>query len=70
MNLVPLIKTEVFNYNSIDELLKLASEQVYDKGTPCEGVVIRPVEEDYSSVMNSRLSIKVINNEFLMKCGE
>ena len=35
-----------------------------------EGIVIRPIELTYSKILKGRLSVKVINNDFLLKGGE
>ena len=59
----------VFNF-SMDDLLKLADSLNYDNGKPCEGIVIRPINEMYSNVMKGRMSFKVLNNDFLVKNKE
>jgi hypothetical protein len=58
-----------FNYR-LEDLLSLA-EGTYD-GTknPREGIVIRPIVETYSQELRGRLSIKAINNQYLLKGGE
>lgn len=55
-------------YKSIDELLNRASENrkhVYPG--QCEGIVIRPITPTYSPTIRKYLSMKVINNNYLMK---
>jgi RNA ligase (TIGR02306 family) len=42
----------------------------YPNGQPREGIVIRPMVEQYSKALEGRLSFKVINNDFLLKYGE
>jgi RNA ligase (TIGR02306 family) len=71
-NLLPrvsVIYVGSFKYSSVDELLKMA-EGFYESGYPREGIVIRPVKEFISDVLNSRASFKVLNNVFLEKEGK
>jgi len=55
-----------FIYNSVEELLERAKGK-YDSGKNKEGIVIRPVEPVYSSTIRGPLSMKVLNNEYLLK---
>lgn len=56
----------VFNH-SLPELLEMAKGS-YASGNYREGIVIRPLKEQPSSALGgSRLSFKVINNDFLLK---
>jgi hypothetical protein len=66
---VPIEKVEVFNY-SVDALVEIANEAKYANGKKGEGYVIRPTIECYSEVLAGRLSIKVINNSYLLESGE
>ena len=53
---------------SYEELLNRAGEnrkRVYPG--QCEGIVIRPVDPVYSQTLGKTLSIKVINNKYLLK---
>ncbi len=59
----------VFNYD-LDQLLDMAKGKYDGTNNRREGIVIRPLIERYSEVLNTRLSMKVINNEFLLKGGE
>ena len=55
-------------YPTIDALLERASENrqhVYPG--ECEGIVIRPMEPIYSEILGKDLSMKVINNKYLLK---
>ena len=53
------------------ELVQLASAQDYAPGQPAEGIVIRPVEEARSRILESgRLSAKVISERYALKHGE
>lgn len=54
-----------FNY-TLPELLARANGN-YDSGMKKEGIVIRPVNPEFSKDLSSFLSFKVLNNEFLLK---
>jgi RNA ligase (TIGR02306 family) len=66
---VPILDVTEFNY-SIEELLGLADKWKYSNGHEQEGIVIRPIEEFRSGVLEGRASFKVINNKYLEKTGE
>lgn len=53
-------------YSSIEDLLERARGQ-YPGGNHKEGIVIRPVEPVFSKTLSGPLSMKVINNDFLLK---
>lgn len=56
---------------ALPELVELASAQDYAPGRPAEGIVIRPVEEARSRILESgRLSAKVISERYALKHGE
>jgi len=56
---------------TLPELVALASAQDYAPGQPAEGIVIRPVEEARSRILESgRLSAKVISERYALKHGE
>lgn len=55
---------------TIGSLLQLAEGKYDNTSNEREGIVIRPIEETYSSVLNGRLSFKAISNKFLLKGGE
>lgn len=56
---------------TLDELVGLANAQDYLPGVPAEGIVIRPLEEARSTVLESgRLSAKVISERYALKHGE
>ena len=61
---VPLVWQGIFNFNSIDELVQLASEQKYQNGKPAEGIVIRADSGEWSDDLGKRLSVKVINPDY------
>ena len=66
---VPILQIVKFEWKSIDELLDLAKGK-YSSGKIQEGIVIRPVHEFYSNVLNGRASFKIINNDFLLGGGD
>jgi hypothetical protein len=72
-NQVPIVR-EVWRGEfrfSLPELVQLASAQEYAPGRPAEGIVIRPVEEARSLILESgRLSAKVISERYALKHGE
>lgn len=56
-----------FKFESVEELLKFAEQDVYENGHPQEGVVFKPVVEKYSKTLCGRLQFKVISNKYLLK---
>ena len=59
-------KKGVFEYDSVDELLTRVKGK-YASGTNKEGIVIRPVEPVYSKTIERPLSMKILNNDYLLK---
>lgn len=56
---------------TLPELVQLAGAQDYTPGQPAEGIVIRPVIEARSQILESgRLSAKVISERYALKHGE
>ena len=56
---------------SLPELIQLANAQDYAPEQPAEGIVIRPVIEARSRILESgRLSAKVISERYALKHGE
>jgi len=56
---------------TLPDLVELAYAQDYAPGRPAEGIVIRPVEEARSMILESgRLSAKVISERYALKHGE
>jgi RNA ligase (TIGR02306 family) len=51
---------------SLEEVLELAKGNYEPSGTPQEGVVLVPMELTYSEVLCDWLSMKVINNDYLL----
>jgi RNA ligase (TIGR02306 family) len=72
-NNVPMVR-EVWRGEfrfTLPELVELASAQEYSSSRPAEGIVIRPVEEARSLVLDSgRLSAKVLSEHYALKHGE
>ena len=61
--MVPVIaEGSAFGYN-LDDLIKLAREQTYGVN-PAEGIVIRPKESFYSTVLKGHWSGKVLNEKY------
>lgn len=55
---------------TLEQLLTLAEGYYPNTKNHREGIVIRPIAEAQSDVLSARLSIKVINNQYLLKGGE
>ena len=67
LNMVPVEEVEEeFKYKNVDELLERAKGK-YASGRNKEGIVIRPIEAVYSNIIAGPLSMKVINNDYLLK---
>ena len=59
-------REDFFGYDSIDALLARA-RGTYDSGATKEGIVVRPITPVYSKILQAPLSMKVINNDYLLK---
>ena len=57
---------DLFEYDSIEELLERAKGK-YTSGMNKEGIVIRPLEPVYSRIVEGPLSMKALNNDYLLK---
>jgi len=67
LEMVPIEEEkESFDYDSVDALLERARGK-YPSGMNKEGIVIRPVDPVYSKTTEGPLSMKVINNDYLLK---
>ena len=67
LNMVPIEEVEEeFKYKNVDELLERAKGK-YASGKNKEGIVIRPIEAVYSNTIAGPLSMKVLNNDYLLK---
>lgn len=67
---LPMVPVEeegtAFPYGTVEELLERAKGK-YPCGGNKEGIVIRPKESVYSPVICGPLSMKVVNNDYLLK---
>ena len=54
------------NYRTVVSLIERADEE-YPKGGKKEGIVIRPTEPVFSERISGALSMKVVNNKYLLK---
>lgn len=67
LKMVPIEEEkDSFDYDSVDVLLERAKGK-YPSGMNKEGIVIRPVEPVYSKTIEGPLSMKVLNNDYLLK---
>ena len=53
-------------YPTVEALLERADGE-YSKGGKKEGIVIRPTEPVFSKLISGALSMKVVNNKYLLK---
>lgn len=70
---VPIIVPQEQPFNpktTVEDLLQLAEGLYEGTKNQREGIVIRPIEETFSSALGGRLSFKAISNKFLLKGGE
>ena len=68
LKMVPTIYCGVFDpILDIPKLLEMAKGKYPGTENHREGIVIRPVVEEYSPSLKGRLSIKVINQDYLLK---
>ena len=56
-------------YPTVEDLLKRADGN-YPRGGKKEGIVIRPTEPVFCERISTELSMKVVNNKYLLKNGE
>lgn len=69
IDMVPIEERDmdlISNYPTLDSLLERAKGK-YASGQHKEGIVIRPVVPVHSNVVHGSLSMKVLNNDFLLK---
>lgn len=67
ISMVPVEETgDNLPYQTVEELIKRAHGK-YTSGNHKEGIVIRPIEPVYSKILEGPLSMKVINNDYLLK---
>lgn len=66
LDFVKIILYGRFN-SSLEELLEKAKGKYKGTNNNIEGIVIRPINECYSEILQGRMSFKVINNDYLLK---
>lgn len=67
LEMVPIEEIqESFDYDSVEVLLERARGK-YSSGMNKEGIGIRPIESVYSKTIEGPLSMKVLNNDYLLK---
>ena len=67
LEMVPIEEIkENFDYDSVEVLLERAKGK-YASGMNKEGIVIGPIEPVYSKTIEGPLSMKVLNNDYLLK---
>jgi len=71
---VPILNDNFVLTNNMEELIELSKgKSVFNKNTEREGIVLRPVNEQWDAnydLAHSRVSFKVINPNFLLKYEE
>ena len=67
LTMVPIDEVRTtFDYDDVEDWLERAKGK-YSSGMNKEGIVIRPTEPVYSSIIAGPLSMKVLNNDYLLK---
>ncbi|MBR1404615.1 MAG: RNA ligase (ATP) [Treponema sp.] len=67
LDMVPIEETgDNLPYKTVEALIERAKGK-YASGNLKEGIVIRPVESTYSKILEGPLSMKVINNDYLLR---
>ena len=70
LKMVPIEETgDSFPYDSVGELIERAKDK-YESGMNKEGIVIRPIVSVYSKTIEGPLSMKVLNNDYLLYGGK
>lgn len=69
---VPILDSNFHFDNTIsaESLLKMAEGKYENTKNEREGIVIRPLQETHSTILDGRLSCKAISNKFLLKGGD
>lgn len=65
LDFVPFTVIQKFKLN-LEEVIELAKGNYYPSGTPREGIVLTPADPIYSETLCDWLSMKVINNDYLL----
>lgn len=66
LQMVPIDKVCMFDF-TLEQLLEMAKGKYPNTNNNREGIVIRPTTNVYSHALKGRLSIKAINNEYLLE---
>jgi RNA ligase (TIGR02306 family) len=64
---IAMVNEYINTTDTVEDLVEFANKAKYPNGKPAEGYVIRPMIPQYSKVLNSRMSFKIINNKYLLK---
>src|SRR5665213_3129455 len=68
---VPLLNDSFILPNTVDELVEFSKgKSVLNAETHREGIVMRPLINEYDNDLQGRLSFKCINPDFLLKYNE
>jgi RNA ligase (TIGR02306 family) len=68
---VPVITANYELPKTVDELVEYSKgKSLLNKDTPREGIVLRPLVEEYEPDLHGRLSFKCINPDFLLKYSD
>jgi hypothetical protein len=71
LDTVPIINEDYLLPKTVDELVEYSKgKSLLNKDTFREGIVLRPLVEEYSEDLRSRLSFKAINPDFLLHWKE
>jgi ATP-dependent RNA circularization protein (DNA/RNA ligase family) len=65
--MAPVANSDFVLDHTVAQLLDMVETQRYPNGHQAEGWVIRPLVEQYSRVLGSRASFKVLSNEYDLK---
>lgn len=64
IKMVPTYQSGIFNFESIDELIEIASKVKYGNGKNAEGLVFRLTKPEMNDKLGKYLSFKVINPKY------
>ncbi len=64
--MVDIVWAGKFNF-TLPELIEMANKTEYSPGNLCEGLVLRPCQEQDSEALGKRLSVKIISEEYCLK---
>jgi RNA ligase (TIGR02306 family) len=68
---VPVVSEDYVLPKTVEELVEFSKgKSLLNKDTHREGIVLRPLVEEYSEELRGRLSFKCVNPEFLLKYEE